>query len=328
MVMWSVKIAPQGQARLPSGLPEKRPGTTYTLARGCARMRPKLEHETEEQFIPYIEDNPDGPIQLGPICIQMPTAVAHIFSDDGFVAAADGLDIVRKSDGPMVVSDHAQKIFRLSGINRDAACSFIGMVSLFNDAGDKTVFDFIVACNEAARTVEAVPTRDANEFAALICPLILQRLAIVKQSGYLSRYSSPEPSQVGQLGRAIVRIYLDGYFDGQPFRTGMRLYHVDQELGWGLIPFELNRWSRSVWFGSNDVAQLLFNTEDPRLEKYRTDACRLVVTQCRHPDTVLTLPDAIEAARNFIQACSDPVAQEIEGVGYQRIGGRIPLVSG
>jgi hypothetical protein len=39
------------------------------------------------------------------------------------------------------------------------------------------------------------------------------------------------------------------------------------------------------------------------------------------------LKDAIEAARNFIGACSDPVAQEIEGETNQRIGGELQLAT-
>ena len=273
------------------------------------------ERETREQFVPYIDDSPDGPIYLGPICIQMPTALAHIFSDEGFVIAADGFDIVRTSDGPKVVSDHAKKIFQLPGINRDIACSLIGMVTLFSDAGDETIFDFISECVRAARVVESAPVRDASELAARICPLILQRLAIVKQRGDLRRYPSP-PSQLGELGHTLVRFYLDGYFNGQPFRTGIRFYHIDQEIAWGSISHSLGRWSKSVLFGSDRVGYLLFDTEDPRLQKYRTDACRLVAARYRNPDTAVTLQDAIDATRNFIAACSDPVALELEGEKY------------
>jgi hypothetical protein len=289
-------------------------------------MQAGIEHETREQFVPYIDDTPDGPIYLGPICIQMPTALAHIFSDEGFVIAADGFDIVRTSDGPKVVSDHAKKIFQLPGIDRDVACSFTGMVTLFNDAGDETIFDFMSECVNAARAVESAPTRDASELAARICPLILQRLAIVKQSGDLKRYPSPA-SQLGELGRTLVRFYLDGYFNGQPFRTGMRFYHIDQEIAWGSISHSLGHQSKSVLFGSNGVGYLLFNTGDPRLQKYRTDACRIVAARYSNPDTAVTLQDAIEAARNFIAACSDPVALEIEGEKHQRIGGHIHIAT-
>jgi hypothetical protein len=39
------------------------------------------------------------------------------------------------------------------------------------------------------------------------------------------------------------------------------------------------------------------------------------------------LKDAIEAARNFIAACSDPIAKKIEGRDYQRIGGEPYVVT-
>ena len=75
------------------------------------------------------------------------------------------------------------------------------------------------------------------------------------------------------------------------------------------------------------IASVLLDSEDPRLEKYRTDACRSIANRFKHPDTAIGLQDAIEAARNFIGACSDPIAKEIEGVTYQRIGGEIQIAT-
>src|SRR5258708_3535150 len=147
------------------------------LAQRCAPMQVRPENETEEHCAPYIDDDPDGPILIGPACRAMPTALVHIFSDDGLVIAADGFNIVRTSDGPTVVCKYTQKIFQLSGIGREVACSFIGMVTLFSDKGNETIFDFTSECINAARAVASLPTRDATEFAAQICPLIHGRLS-------------------------------------------------------------------------------------------------------------------------------------------------------
>lgn len=202
----------------------------------------------------------------------------------------------------------------------------MGRVTLFNEPDDK-VFSFISACCEAAEAVKSVPTADASDFAAQICPLIQQRLAAVKESGKLGRYPSPEPIQSVELGRTIVRIRFDGYFNGQPFRAGIRFYHLDQELRWGTISHDLNRWHKTILLGSMRVASVLLETEDPRLEKYRTDACRFIANRFKHPDTAIGLQDAIEAARNFIGACSDPIAKDIEELAYQRIGGEIQIAT-
>jgi hypothetical protein len=290
-------------------------------------MQVAREYETQERFVPYVDDHPDGPILIGPLCISMPTALAHLFSDDGFVIAADGFSIVRRADGPTIESRRAQKIVHLSGIDRDVACAFVGIGTLFSDAGEPA-FDFTAECVKAAQTIRSRPTRDANDFASQICLLVQQNLVAVKRGGSLSRYPRTEPPRLGESGHTMVRIYLDGYFNGQPFRTGIRFYHVDQELAWGPAFHDLGRSYKSILTGSDRVARLLFDTEDPRLDKYRTDACRRVATRYKHPDTVITLQDAIEAARNFIAACSDPAALEIEGKdNYHPIGGRIHIAT-
>ena len=106
--------------------------------------------------VPHFEDVPDGPILIGSPLISMPTALAYIFSDGGFVVAADGFEIVRERGGLRVASGHAQKIFRLTGTDREVACSFHEMARLLNDAGDAIAFDFIPECISAAQAVKSI----------------------------------------------------------------------------------------------------------------------------------------------------------------------------
>jgi hypothetical protein len=291
-------------------------------------MQAIMKPEIQERFVPYIDDNPNPSeyVGSGNWSISMPTAIAYIFSDEGFVIAADGLNIVRRKDGPDVMSRCTQKIFELSGIDRHVAVSFIGMVTLFNEAGEMA-FNFISACIEAAKTIEHVPVRDPNELAAQICPLVQQRLVAIRDGGELDRYPSPELPRLGERGHTIVRIFLDGYFNGQPFRTGMRFYHDEQELLWAPFSHDVSPQRKNVLFGADLIGRFLFDTEDPRLEKHRTDACRLVAARFKQSDIFVPLKDAIEAARNFIAACSDPVAKEIERWDYQRIGGEPHVVT-
>ena len=279
----------------------------------------RLENETR---VPYIDDDLDSPAYVGTLCIPMATALVHIYSEDGLVVAADGFNFMRSDAGMERTSECAQKIYELSGKDRHVACSLTGRVTIFNKADEK-VFDFASACCDAARTVESAPARDANDLAAQILPLIQQRLTAVKESGKLDRYPSPMRRQVGQRGSTMVHIHLDGYFNGLPFRAGIRFFHDNQELGWEPSLHELNPWRKSLFYGLPTVTDLLLKTEDLRLEKYRTPACRFVAARQNNPDIAISLQDAIEAARNIIGACSDPVAPEIEGEAFQRIGGHI-----
>jgi hypothetical protein len=124
-------------------------------------MQVSQQNEIQERLVPYVDDDPDGPILVGSLCISMPTALAHILSDDGFVIAADGLNIVRRADGPTIESRCAQKIFHLPGIDREVACAFIGMVTIFNDAGG-TAVDFMAEFVSAAQAIGSIPSRDAK----------------------------------------------------------------------------------------------------------------------------------------------------------------------
>jgi len=99
--------------------------------------------------------------------------------------------------------------------------------------------------------------------------------------------------------------------DGQPFRAGVRFTTTIKNWDGRLFPHDLSRRRENVLFGA----------EDPRLEEFRTDSCRTISARYRNPDTAVTLQDAISAARSYIAACSSPVAKEIEGWDYQRIGG-------
>ncbi len=209
------------------------------------------------------------------------------------MVAADGFNFMRSGVGIKLTSKCAQKIYELSGTDRQVACSLTGRVTIFNKA-DEQVFDFASACCDAARAVESVPARDANEFAAQILPIIQQRLAAIKESGKLDRYPSPMRRQVGERGRTMVRIHLDGYFNGLPFRTGIRFFHDNQELGWEPSLHELNPWRKSLFYGLLKVTDVLLKTDDPRLEKYRTPACKLVAARENNPEIAISLEDAVE----------------------------------
>ena len=94
----------------------------------------------------------------------MPTVLAHVFCNDGFVIAADGLDHLRDGTTLTVDSDEAQKVFRLDGNNRSVACAFYGRVTQYEDSGENLVFDFISELNRASRMVASEVFPDAATF--------------------------------------------------------------------------------------------------------------------------------------------------------------------
>jgi len=252
----------------------------------------------------------------------MSTVLAHIYSDEGFVVAADGINVLRNGAELEITSRDTRKIFDWPGVNRALACTLFGRVTLYDDAGEEPVFNFISASNDASRAISSMPIRDTEEFVGKLAPLVAEKLVALKQDGTLSRYPSPEPKRIGETGSTIVRLFLDGYFDGEPFRTGVRFYNDNQRIGWGSI--SEHNLGHAGWaiYGSPVIAHLLFDTEDERFKRYRTDASKLAVELCKKGGRVPTLQHAIEIATNYIAACSDPIAIESDpNCAYY--GGRI-----
>ena len=281
-------------------------------------MQAKLMHEAQEPFVPYIDDNPDGPILLGVQCIPMPTALAHIYTDEGFAIGADGLGTTR---GLETQPENEQKIFHLHGKDREAACTFAGMVRLFNDSRDRVAFDFISEWKKATKQLEDTSIGDAAYLAEQICELVLAELGAARKAADFTQLFGWQEH---------LWVCVDGYFRRKPSRAVVEFYHINLESHW-----RPNNASRSdlnfhpvLLFGLDKISQVLFEWEDDlRLAKYRTDACKRVAARCRNPNAPLTLSDAIEAAQNYIKACIDPIAEEIEQDTYRKIGGRIHVAS-
>lgn len=288
--------------------------------------------ETESEWIAtYIDDDPEGPIYPGWVpYTSMSTALAYLFTEEGFVIAADGRNTLISKKGREVDSNKAQKIFPIHSTDRQAALSFTGRTTLYDQADDHKVFDFPLEFNRAAREVQPEITKSAEEFLSRLCSLVQERLESAVQNigiGILpSRRGRGDPSE-----HNIIAIHLDGYFVGRPARASANFYHIQQKLAWDMdfvqhtLRCPKRYWTRLL--GSDKIVSLLFNTEDARLLRYRTEPCRRVAAIWRDSSLTITLQDAIEVGRNYIAACSDESLIEIDPENCQGIGGHIHIAT-
>jgi hypothetical protein len=266
-------------------------------------MQVSLEHETQEGFAPYIGDEPEG-------YSLMATALVYFFSDDsGFVVAADGRNTCVSAEGQVVVSDDAQKIFPVHGIGREAVFSFLSRIALYDQTESHIAFDFTSQFDKASKDIQAngESFRDADDFLSRVCSVVQERLEITKRDVGLSKYSSKGRTRLRRWEHAIVSIHLDGYFPGRPVRAGAEFYHIDQEVQWDINSAHTLECPRKRWNtlqGSKQICHLLFDTDDVRLAEYRTDACKRIGAKFKDSDVAVTLQDSIEAAKNYIAACS------------------------
>lgn len=240
------------------------------------------------------------------------SAILGIYTGrSGFVIASDGR--CTSSDDNSVISDHVQKIFRFEATGRQLGFAVMGAVGLTEDHTDKLVFDFISQISESAESLSNRKCRDLAGFVTRVCRPVNEVLKSVKARGQLSRYEgTPEESPEG--GETIAHTVFQGYFDGTPAQVSARFFHRDQILQQpeiishdGSVPFG---------YGSQKIQELIEN-EHPRFAKYKV----------KRSDSSDDLFRAVETARRYILACSDPEALHIDNMRCRAIGGHIQIAT-
>ena len=106
----------------------------------------------------------------------------------------------------------------------------------------------------------------------------------------------------------------------------VEFYHIKQESAYKVALKHL-LWHPAWLSGSPEVTQGLFDLDDPRFREFRTDACKRVAARDRHPEIRVSLADAVEAGRNYIEACSSPIARELDNESCRGIGGHIHIAT-
>jgi hypothetical protein len=146
------------------------------------------------------------------LCPSMSTAIARIYTPEGFVIAADG----RKLNGQSgeVASDEVQKIFPLHYQAGDMSCAIAGVAQFATEHG---LFDFGA---EAGRAALAIAKRQASnhyEYSEFLAREICRSLEVFR------------PASLCSGGEQVTRLLLDGYFDGRPVRSKIELtYRTDR----------------------------------------------------------------------------------------------------
>lgn len=255
----------------------------------------------------------------------MATALAYLFSDEGFVIAADGQNTCVSAQGFEVLCDDKQKIFPIHDTDREAAFSLKGRTGLYDRTESHLAFKFTDIFVEAVEEIRS-EALSSGDFLSRVCTMVKDRLDSARRSVGIAKYGSRGRTRVSGREHTIVSVRLDGYFSGHPVRAGAEFYHIDQEVHWDLNSAHTLLCPKTHWTildASLEIARLLFETDDTRLTEYRTDACRRVAIALKDPNIVVPLQDGVEAARNYIGACEDQILREIDIEVCQGIGGPI-----
>jgi hypothetical protein len=116
-----------------------------------------------------------------------------------------------------------------------------------------------------------------------------------------------KPTHAFRLSRGglIAMLILCGYYSHAPYQATLRFFHRDQVLAGAEIVGRL-RVGESVISGSERVSELLYRSNDPRFARFRA-------ANLTH----------IQAAQNYVAACSSEEGLSVDGEICRKIGGRV-----
>lgn len=234
------------------------------------------------------------------------TAIARIYTPEGFVIASDGRKT--RSDTNAILSESEQKIFPIDEATRQLAYALSGAVQLTHSDTDEVLFDYIVEASAAVAGIKAKQPRSLYHYAEALGDKIAQSAGrIVTRSGEID--ASVEGSDV--------HVSIDGYYDGRPKRASVRFINhtsraPDVEVSTDeLFPGHL------LGFGSPELFSLV-PSGDSRFAKYRVIP--------KDPERV-TLSEAVLMARKMIEAHMDPEAEKLFPANFACTGGKIQVAA-
>jgi hypothetical protein len=237
------------------------------------------------------------------LCRNMSTAIARIYTSEGFAIAADGRG--HHGTDKTVATDSAQKIFTISTPDKSLAYAIAGTARL--TLGEQT-FDFVSEIAKSIQTTDTSSAATLSEFVRMLC------IPMEAELRSINVYPTDTPLPESQSMYAIAYVFFDGYYRGIPARVTAAFAHENQALQpTDIVPCDLME-DYLLGYGSRVISESLFGNSTDWLAKYRVTPQR--------PDR-LTLAEATARATGYVAACSDPRALELDKERCAFIGGHI-----
>jgi len=242
------------------------------------------------------------------------TAIAMVYVVPGFVVAADGRR--RWADQGSVdesmrlqESENQQKIFKAQFKGRDIAYALTGLV--FND--DQT-FDLIEESQKTAILLGSAKISNLYDYVAAFAASIARACTAARQDGRIEHFGINSFCTDPQQQNTIATIFMAGYFrKNDPSLVMVTISHKDQVVVEPKPLFQTP--PQNPLLSGSAIAELMYGRRDPRFAKYFRAISRTG-----------TLKEAEEYARNYIEACSDPIAAEVDPA-CRGIGGHIHMAT-
>jgi hypothetical protein len=235
------------------------------------------------------------------LVLRMSTAIARIYTQEGFVVAADGRKLNGRSG--QIASDEVQKIFPLHHPFGDISCSIAGVAQFTSELG---LFDFGVEAGRAALAIAKREARSHYEYSELLASEISRSL-----EGF-------NPASLCSGTEQTTRLFLDGYFSGLPVRSKIELTYRTDRTDSLVSPEKLVPGETKV-YGSSIISAMLFATmPHDHFRSYRQ------VCQKAKPTA---MAEATRVALNVIRAHCCPEAMSIDPEMCTAVGGHIHIAT-
>jgi len=237
------------------------------------------------------------------------TAIALVYTASGFILAADGRSRLDDSSGEQVAmyeSDQEQKVFSGAFGTLDIAWAIAG--SVFNRDRSFSLID------QAKKSLDIANSSFYQGFVqwfSLFAFNLRKVVSEAREKGILGPYPDNRNVPIDSSERfTFARVFMAGYPEGgRPSIAIARLHHSGGALGDPQLTVYTPP-QNDLFSGSDEIGKRYFREhEDGRFKKYF------------HPSGH-TLADGLAHATGYIEACSDPLATEIDPL-CKGIGGHI-----
>lgn len=241
------------------------------------------------------------------------TAIGIVGTANGFIIGADGRKCLDDESRAKATAhdlsqetDCAQKIFELKNEDMNLAYTITGSVA------DSAGFDLLVAIAESIAKLKEKSFPDCNKFLRQLGGKINKAMNEAKRVGTLETF--PKLRRLPQSSAWIIAdILVVGYFKNEPCFFMMNFYHYHQISEFRVVPQPV---LYSLLSGSGVVAKAMF---DERGIPLKDSPFAQHARELRNP----TLDQADEYVRGYIEACSLPLALEMDEAMCKGIGGHM-----
>jgi hypothetical protein len=160
----------------------------------------------------------------------MPTALCRVYTDQGFVIAADGR--LYEADLGKPINESMKKVFPIERTGFSAALSYTGRLGITHKKSGLLVLDYAKEALALTEGLNADDYGDLGLYAKTLAGELSQAIRTYTRNEPLVFRENQEGTRSAEPGGgfAIGCLYLDGFYRNAPMQAMLELFHLKQEF--------------------------------------------------------------------------------------------------